>query len=215
MITVLVPADKASNNIVFVCKDYYYECLLNELGFTSTSRNTTSTRTNLTKDEILHHHLSVLNTFNIPKNQDQFDLPYLYWIPKLGFTSTSGNPTYTRTNLTKDEILQNHLYVLNTFDIPKNQDQFDLPYLYWIPKLHKNPYKQTLRYIAVSSKCSTKPLSLLLTKLLTAIKESLQRYCSSAYCRSGVNQMCILKNSIELLENLKSHDFSRIDSIKT
>jgi hypothetical protein len=24
---VLVPADKASNNIVFVCKNYYYECL--------------------------------------------------------------------------------------------------------------------------------------------------------------------------------------------
>jgi hypothetical protein len=158
---VLVPADKASNNIVFVCEKYYYECLLNELGF----------------------------------------------------TSTSGNPTYTRTNLTKDEILHNHLSVLNTFDIPKNQDQFDLPYIYWIPKLHKNPYKQ--RYIAGSSKCSTKPLSLLLTKLLTAIKESLQRYCSTAYSRSGVNQMWILKNSKELLENLKSHDFSKIDSIKT
>jgi hypothetical protein len=80
---VLVPADKASNNIVFVCKNYYYECLLNELGFTSTSGNTIYTRTNLTKDAILQNHLSVLNAFNIPKNQDQFDLPYLYWIQKL------------------------------------------------------------------------------------------------------------------------------------
>ena len=89
---VLVPADKASNNIVVVCKKYYYECLLNELGF----------------------------------------------IP------SSGNLTYTRTNLTKDEILQNHLSVLHAFDIPNKQDQFDLPYLYWIPKLHKNPYKDIL-----------------------------------------------------------------------
>jgi hypothetical protein len=32
------------------------------------------------------------------------------------------------------------------------------------------------RYIAGSIKCSTKPQSLLLTKLLTDIKESLQRY---------------------------------------
>ena len=158
---VLVPADKASNNIVFVCKSYYYHCLLNELGF----------------------------------------------------TSTSGNPTYTLSNFTKDEILRNHLSVLNTFNIPKNQDQFELPYLYWIPKLHKNPYKQ--RYIAGSSKCSTKPLSLLLTKLLTAIKESLQRYCSTTYSRSGVNQMWILKNSKELLDNLKSREFSKIDCIKT
>jgi hypothetical protein len=59
------------------------------------------------------------------------------------------------------------------------------------------------------------PLSLLLTKLLTAIKVSLQRYCSTAYSRSGVNQMWILKNLKELLENFKSHDFSKIDSIKT
>jgi hypothetical protein len=79
----MITADKASNNIVFLCKNYYYECLLNELGFTSTSGDTTYTRTNLTKDEILQNHLSVLNTFDIPKNQDQFDLFYLYWIPKL------------------------------------------------------------------------------------------------------------------------------------
>jgi hypothetical protein len=79
---VLVPADKASNNVVFVCKMCYYECLLNELRFTSTSRNPTYTQTNLTKDEILQNHLSVLNIFNIPKIQDQFKLPYLYWIPK-------------------------------------------------------------------------------------------------------------------------------------
>jgi hypothetical protein len=69
---VLVPTDKTSNSIIFVCKNYYYECLLNELGFTSTFGNTTYTRTNPKKDEIF-----------IPKNQEQFDLPYLDWIPKL------------------------------------------------------------------------------------------------------------------------------------
>jgi hypothetical protein len=63
---------------------------------------------------------------------------------ELGLISTSGNPTYTQNNRTRDEILLNHLSVLNTFNIPKNQDQFELPYLYWIPKLHKNPYKDTL-----------------------------------------------------------------------
>jgi hypothetical protein len=48
----------------------------------------------------------------------------------------------------------------------------------------------------------TKLLSLLLTKLLTAIRESLQRYCSTAYSISSVNQTWILKNFEELLENL-------------
>ena len=79
---VRVPADKASNNIVFGCKSYYHNCLLNELGFTSTSGNPTYTLSNFTKDEILQNHLSDLNTFNIRKNQDQFELPYLYYIPK-------------------------------------------------------------------------------------------------------------------------------------
>jgi hypothetical protein len=49
----------------------------------------------------------------------------------------------------------------------------DLPYLYWIPKLHKAPFKE--RYIAVSSTCSTKELSVHLTKILSAVKEGQQR----------------------------------------
>jgi hypothetical protein len=32
---VIVPVDKASNNIVFVCKSYYFECLIKELGINS------------------------------------------------------------------------------------------------------------------------------------------------------------------------------------
>ncbi|XP_055999877.1 uncharacterized protein LOC130046520 isoform X1 [Ostrea edulis] len=60
---VLVPADKASNNIVFVCKAHYYNCILNELGISSTFGNHTFTPTALSKDEILQNHASVLDTF--------------------------------------------------------------------------------------------------------------------------------------------------------
>jgi hypothetical protein len=85
---------------------------------------------------------------------------------ELGINSTFGNPTYTPpTTHSKDEILQNHRSIIETFNIPVNgMDRYELPYFYWLPKLHKNPYKQ--RYIAGFSKCSTKPLSLLLTKTL-------------------------------------------------
>ena len=57
----------------------------------------------------------------------------------------------------------------------------DLPSLYWIPKLHKCPFKQ--RYIAGSAKCSTKPLSKLLTCILSAVKTVLQSYCDTSYSR--------------------------------
>ena len=157
---VVVPAAQASNNIVFVCKTQYINCLMEELG------NSTMT----------------------------------------------GNPTYNLTAMSKDGILQNHHSVMLTFGTSLPEEDIDLPKLYWIPKLHKNPYKQ--RYIAGSAKCSTKPLSQILTRILTAVKEGLQKYCDIAYARSGVNQMCILKNSKELLENLKAQSVHSVNSIK-
>ena len=96
-------------------------------------------------------------------------------------------------------VLDNHKSVLTTFGIQTADEELDLPYIYWIPKMHKNPY--THRFIAGSSKCSTKPLSILLTKLLTHIKQGLQKYCETAYSRSGVNQMWILRKSKELSIN--------------
>ena len=48
-------------------------------------------------------------------------------------------------------------------DIPINLksnikiDKLDLPTFYWLPKLHKNPYKS--RFISNSSHCSTTILS--------------------------------------------------------
>jgi hypothetical protein len=47
------------------------------------------------------------------------------------------------------------------------------------------------------------------------VKEKLQTYCATTYARSGVNQMWILKNSKELLANLKAQNLSQINSIKT
>jgi hypothetical protein len=132
---------------------------------------------------------------------------------ELSINSTFGNLTYTPSSLSKNEILQNLRSVLDTFNISVNgMNEFELPYLYRILKLHKNPYKH--RYIAGSNKCSTKSLSLLSTSILTAVKEKLQTYCATTYTRSCVNQMWILKNSKDLLANLKAQNFFEIDSIK-
>lgn len=59
--------------------------------------------------------------------------------------------------------------------------------------------KSLQTYIAGSSNCSTKPLSLLFTKILIAVKEKLQEYCATVYMysRSGVIQMWILRHSSE------------------
>ena len=54
-------------------------------------------------------------------------------------------------------------------NIKEKQDR--LPTLYWLPKLHKRPYKA--RFIANSSSCTTTVLSKLLTSCLTAVKKTL------------------------------------------
>ena len=127
-------------------------------------------------------------------------------IEELGLHSLPGNPTYNLTDVSASEVLDNHKSVLTSFGIQSNSEELDLPYIYWITKMHKNLYKH--RFIAGSSKCSTKPISILLTKLLTHIKQE-------AYSRSGVNQMWILKNSKEVLDHLKSPNFNLITNIKS
>ena len=79
--------------------------------------------------------------------------------------------------------------------IQTNNEELNLPYIYWILKMHKYPYKH--RFVAGSSKCSTKSLSILPTKLLAHIKQGIQKFCEAVYSRSGINQMWILNNSNE------------------
>ena len=112
--------------------------------------------------------------------------------------------------LSKDEILANRRSVLSSFNIDTVCIDPDLPLLYWIPKLHKDHYKQ--RIIAGSSSCYTKPLSKLLTSILTTIKEGLQKYCDIVYSHSGINQMWFLKNSKQPLDSIQTNS---ITSIKT
>ena len=116
---VIVPTDKAFNNYTFICERHYVSILTEELG--------------------------------------------LYSLPR--------NPTYNLTDLSASEVLDNYKSVLSSFGKETSDDELDLLYVYWIPKMHNNPYKH--RFLASSLKSFTKPLSILLTKLLTQIKQGL------------------------------------------
>ena len=73
---------------------------------------------------------------------------------------------------------------------------------------------------AGSSKCTTKQLSSLLTKILTVIKTGLEKYFSVKTSHTGVNNMWILKNSTNLLSLLahlgvrKATKYQRIQVFK-
>ena len=69
------------------------------------------------------------------------------------------------------------------FGVKAKENQDKVPTLYWLPKLHKKPYKA--RFIANSSSCTTTELSKLLTSCLTAVKKHVIKYCEK-YMRDPV-----------------------------
>ena len=161
---VFVPADKAPNNVIIICKRYYIETLIKKLGLDNCSTPT-------------------------------------------------GNSTYTSCQMSSEDIVNTHDTFMKSLGIELSDDDKKLPYLYWTPKLHKSPVKY--RFIAGSSKCTTKELSSLLTKILTVIKAGLEKYCSIKTSHTGVNNMWILKNSTNLLSSLGHLGVHRATSIQT
>ena len=159
---VLVPADKAANNVIVVCKKYYIDTLVKELG---------------------------INNIN------------------------SNNPTYIPIDDSFETIIKSHNQFITSVGLEMSEEDQNLPYLYWTPKLHKSPYKH--RFIAGSSKCTTKDLSCLLTKLLSTIKDGLVRYCNTKTSGNGVNNIWILKNSTSLLSSLDQLDVRTAKSVQT
>ena len=161
---VFVPADKVPNNVIIICKRYYIETLIKELGLENCSTPT-------------------------------------------------GNSTYISCQMSFEDIVNTHDTFVKSFGIELSDDDKKLSYLYWTPKLHKSPVKH--RFIAGFSKCTTKELSSLLTKILTVIKTGLEKFCSIKSSHTGVNNMWILKNSTNLLSSLGHLSVHRATSIQT
>ena len=77
--------------------------------------------------------------------------------------------------------------------------------MYWLPKLHRRPYKA--RFIANSYSCTTTKLPKLLTSCLTAVKNHVIRYCEKVYERSSKKLFRSIKDSGVVLNKLKPRGF--------
>ena len=94
-----------------------------------------------------------------------------------------------------------------------SEEDQNLQYLYQTLKLRKSPYKH--RFIAGSSKCTTKDLLCLITKVLSTIIDGLVKYCNTTTSRNGADNMWILKNSTRLLSSLDQLDICTATSVQT
>ena len=81
---VMCPIDKAANNIAFICKKYYVQVLLKELGLLSATSNTYQ-QLNDTLHNILQQQNNTLDSvFRLKSNDEKFNcLLCIYWLPKM------------------------------------------------------------------------------------------------------------------------------------
>ena len=112
-------------------------------------------------------------------------------------------PTSWKTNFSKDKLLVHHINTLKKIDV--KIDKCELPTFYWLPKLHKRPYKS--RFISNSSHCYTTILSKHVTSALTAVKDHVIKYSETAFSNSNVNYFWSIKNSSEVIEKLRLRNF--------
>ena len=111
--------------------------------------------------------------------------------------------TYIPAQLTKDKLLLHHIDTLAKINV--KIDKCELRTFYWLPKLHKNPFKS--RFMSNSSNCSTTILSKHITSALTAVKDHVIKYSETAFCNSNVNYVWSIKNSSEVIKKLRLRNF--------
>ena len=130
----------------------------------------------------------------------------LVLLNELGFDNNFipiGNMTYLPVPECEENIIQRHLSLLrDEFNITCHKDDRVLPKLFWVPKLHKNPFK--FRFIAGAKHCTTKRLSVLLNQGLTVVKNNFIKYCNTFKKNSGYSFFWSIKSTFEFLNKIEA-----------
>ena len=81
---VLVPANKAANNVMIVCKKYYIDTLVKEFGINNVNiNNLTYIPIDDSFEAIAKSHNQFITSLRLEMSEKDQNLPYLYWTPKL------------------------------------------------------------------------------------------------------------------------------------
>ena len=131
----------------------------------------------------------------------------MYYINTLKRELVETNAYKLQPSLSERVIVDGHgCHTALQFGVKAKENQDKVPTLYWLPKLHKKPYKA--RFIANSSSCTTTELSKLLTACLTAVKNMLSSIVKR-YMRDRVKTYFdLLKIQVKFLDKLKARDFN-------
>ena len=160
---VIVPIDKAANNISIICKRFYVMRLLKEVGV-------------------------------------------------LG----SPDPTYEISDTNPTELINDDIILCERYGLKLEEAQKTLPIMYWTPKMHYTPSRA--RFIVSSAKCSTKPISRVISNAFKLIFNQIQNFHDKSKFYKNYNRFWVINNSKPLIEKLevintrkKAKDISTFD----
>ena len=115
----------------------------------------------------------------------------MYYINTLKHELVDTNAYKLQPSLSERVIVDGHgCHTALHFGVKSKENQDKVPTLYWLPRLHKKPYKA--RFIANSSSCTITELSKLLTSCLTAVKIMLSNIVKR-YMRDPVKPILVYK----------------------
>ena len=82
---VVVPIDKASNNVAIICKRYYIQTLLEEVGVPGDTSPTYKMSDRDTQDVIADNSI-LCERFGLSLEDRMQTLPFMYWLPKMHYS---------------------------------------------------------------------------------------------------------------------------------
>ena len=144
---VIVPIDKAANNVSIICKRFYVMRLLKEVGAIGKS-----------------------------------------------------DPTYEISNINPIELVNDDVMLCERYGLKIEEGQKTLPIMYWTPKMHYTPSRA--RFIVSSAKCSTKPISRLVSNAFKLIFNQIENFHVSSKFYKNYNRFWVINNSKPLIERL-------------
>ena len=82
---VIVPIDKASNNVAIICKRFYIQKLLNEVGVPGNS-SPTYKMSDLDPSTVIDNNDILCDKYGITLDERLKTLPFMYWLPKMHYS---------------------------------------------------------------------------------------------------------------------------------
>jgi len=157
---IIAPADKASNNLVVICKKYYLQAMCQEMG------------------------VRVDNT---------------------GLVHVDGNDVYEPSKHTHDTLTRLHSALAARYHTAIGKDNFVIPLISGIPKLHKVPYK--MRFLAGARLSTVKNVSIMAHKILKCLYTVFRNYCKVISDRgTRPNSFWSINNSTDAIRCLQRPD---------